>query len=129
MSPTEIAAAFAILCGAIAGLLTATGTFSADRRKARREKYQGDTDNAAVLLASWKALGDSISSEVERVRKACTEEIAKLKAEHEQDRREWQVEKLAMQEEIETLKAQVYSLLQTAHRPPTRRTRSTDKER
>lgn len=127
MSPTEVIAGVALLLGAIAGLLTASGTFNADRRKARRERIDGDSGNAAVLLASWKELGDSISSEVERVRRSCAEEITKLKVEHAADKAEWQAEKKGLHEEVEALKAQVVALMQLAKRPSTRRDRATDR--
>lgn len=123
MSPTEVGGAIVLILGAVTGLLAATGQFSAERRKARAERLRENSGSAAVLLSSWKELGDSITAEVERVKRSCVEELTKLRTEHEQDRQEWHAEKAAMQEEIDTLKAQVYALMNARL---TKRTRRTD---
>lgn len=128
MNAAEVAGVVAVVLGALTAFLAATGQLSAERRKNRTDRGRESSGDAAVLLASWKDLGDSITAEVERVKKSCIEEIAKLKAEHEADRAEWHAERAAMHEEIETLKAQVLGLLSLSKRPATSRTRQSDKE-
>lgn len=108
-------------------LLTAAGGLYGTWRLAKADKWKGTADQAAVLLTGWQALQSSIVDEVERVKKSCAEEIANLKAEHDADRREWQEEKAAMQEEIELLKAQVAALLEVGARPKNARSRTTDR--
>lgn len=115
MKGTEIAA----VLGGIATIIGVIGGLYGTWRLARGDKVKQGADNAAVLLGGWRDIQNATLKEVERVRTACEEEIAKLKAEHDADRADWdrrEAKMLAreakMQEQIDKLEAQVVTLLE-----------------
>lgn len=98
----------------IGGLTAFIGTIYGTWRAARSEKIKASTDSTSILLGGWENFQNNTLKEVERVRTSCQEQIAELKAEHEQDRVEWREreakwdeEKKSMQDEIDKLKSQV----------------------
>jgi len=109
------------------GLLGAIGTFFVGLygayRLAKADRYKASSDSAALLLAGWKNLQEAVSEEVERVKKSCAEQIALLRDENEKDRKEWAQERGTLREEVASLKAEVFSLMQLTTRSSTARTR------
>lgn len=95
----------------IIGIGTVIASLYGAIRLARSDKVKSASDNAAVLLSGWEALKNSTTEEMERVKKSCAEEIAKMKADHDKDREDWDRDRVAMQDRIETLEAKVVALL------------------
>ena len=109
MTGGEIAAMIGGLTGFIATMYTTW-------RVARADRMKHGSDSAAVLLGGWQSFQAETLKEVDRVRKSCQEEIAKLKEEHSAERFVWQVERERMQNEIDDLKEQVMLLIQSKTR-------------
>lgn len=104
-------------------LISAVGGWYTARWAARPGEAAAEADAASHLLASWDTLSDRLQQEVDRVRRACHEEITVLRKQHAADVARWATERAELMERIETLERRVVEL---SYRDPQERTRRSD---
>lgn len=137
MTGTELAAVLTAVGGLLFGAVAQWRSLRSDTRTQAK-------DDTTAVLTGYDQLMDHLHAEMDRVqtthreeigdllaavqreRAACQQEREVWEAERHRMQRAWETERRRMTDEIDTLKAQVFGLLQTQMRDPSTRTRQDD---